>query len=288
MKKDKIFSLLVYLFAILAIVVMFGIILSVFSEGLPLLNSIPLWAIITGTEWYPTFNPPSFGILPLICASLLVTFISAIFSVPLGIGSAIFLAEVAPAYLRNILKPMLELLVAIPSVVYGLFGMTVLSGFIMRLFKVPLGLNAFTAGILLGIMATPTIASVAEDAIFSVPVSIKEASIGIGATKFETLYHIVLPAAKSGIITAIILGLSRAIGETMTVIMVAGGSPIIPHSIFDPVRPLTATIAAEMGEAAHGSLHYHALFFIGAVLMTFTYVFNILGEWFRKRAIYRQ
>ncbi len=288
MRKDRFFSALVHLFAILAIVIMFAIILSVFSEGLPLLNRIPLWAILTGTEWYPTFDPPSFGILPLICASLLVTLISALFSVPLGIGSAIFLAEVAPETLRNILKPILELLVAIPSVVYGLFGMTVLSEFIMKIFKVPIGLNAFTAGILLGIMATPTIASVAEDAIFSVPVSIKEASLGIGATRFETLYHIILPAAKSGIVTAIILGLSRAIGETMTVVMVAGGSPIIPHSIFDPVRPMTATIAAEMGEAAHGSLHYHALFFIGAILMTFTYVFNILGEWIRKRGIYRQ
>ena len=238
---------------------------------------------ILGKSWHPTHEPPEFGILPLILASLLVTLGAMLIAVPLGVGSAIYVAELSHARIRETIKPMIELLAGIPSVIYGFFGMVVVTPLVQKLFNIPVGLTAFTASCLLGIMALPTIISIAEDAITSVPKEIKEASYALGATKWETITKVVIPAAKSGILTAIILGLGRAIGETMTVLMVAGGAAVIPHSFLQPVRPMTATIAAEMGEAPVGSPHYHALFTISAILFLITVGLNILANYIKEK-----
>ena len=220
---------------------------------------------------------------PLIIASFVVTFGAMAVSVPIGVGTALFLNELASESQRAVLKPVIEILAGIPSIVYGFFGMIIVAPFIQNLLDIPTGLNAFTASLVLGIMATPTVASLAEDAVSFVPRSYREASLALGANRWQTLIRVVVPAAGSGISTAIILGIGRAVGETMTVLMVAGGAAAIPASLFDPVRPMTATIAAEMGEAVMGSAHYHALFAVGLILFLITLVINIFAEIISRR-----
>jgi phosphate transport system permease protein len=198
--------------------------------------------------------------------------------VPLGVGSALYLNELASYRQRSILKPLVEILAGIPSIVYGFFGMVILAPFLQSALHLPIGLCILTASLTLGIMATPTVCSIADDALSYVPNSFREASFAVGANRWQTLTKVIIPAAGSGISTAIILGMSRAIGETMTVLMVAGGAAVIPRSIFDPVRPMTSAIAAEMGEAPMGSDHYHALFAIALVLFLITFLFNIVAE----------
>jgi phosphate transport system permease protein len=222
----------------------------------------------------------------LIIASLAVTVTSSIISIPLGVLTALFLAETASQKVREIVKPVVELLAALPSVVIGFFGMVIVAPFLQDVFNIPTGLNLFNAALMLAFMSVPTICSIGEDAIFSVPKELKEASLALGATQWETIWRVVIPASISGISTAIILGMSRAIGETMVVLMVAGGAAMIPESIFDPVRPLPASIAAEMAEAPFRGDHYHALFATGIVLFLFTMVFNLVAEYISNR--YRQ
>ncbi|MFA7564985.1 MAG: phosphate ABC transporter permease subunit PstC, partial [Candidatus Neomarinimicrobiota bacterium] len=200
------------------------------------------------------------------------------FCIPVGIGSALFLHEIAGFRLRSILKPIIEILAGIPSIVYGFFGMVIIAPFLQNLLDIPIGQCALTASLILGVMAVPTVCSLAEDALNFVPKSFREASYALGANRWQTLTRVIIPAAGSGISTAIILGMSRVVGETMTVLMVAGGAAVIPKSYLDPVRPMTATIAAEMGEAVVGSPHYHALFAIGLVLFLITMAFNIIAE----------
>jgi len=286
-KKEKLIEYLLLVCASLSIIFLFGIAISLFKEGLPIFKVVNPLKFIFGRSWYPTYEPPEFGILPLILASLLVTVGALIVAVPLGIGAAIYIAELSHPRIRETVKPIIELLVGVPSVVYGFFGMIIFAPLVQRLFNIPVGLNAFTASIILGIMALPTITSMAEDAITSIPKDIKEASYALGATKWETITRTVIPAARSGILTAIILGLGRAIGETMTVLMIAGGAAVIPKSFLQPVRPMTATIAAEMGEAPMGSLHYHALFAIAAVLFIITLGFNILVSYIREKGYHK-
>lgn len=283
LKKEKLIEYLLLFCASLSIIFLFGIAISLFKEGLPIFKVVDPIKFIFGKSWYPTHEPPEFGILPLILASLLVTVGALTVAVPLGIGSAIYIAELSHPRIREIIKPIVELLAGVPSVIYGFFGMVVFAPFIQRLFHIPVGLTAFTASVILGIMALPTITSIAEDAITSIPKDMKEASYALGATKWETITRTVIPAARSGILTAIILGLGRAIGETMTVLMVAGGAAVIPRSFLQPVRPMTATIAAEMGEAPMGSLHYHSLFAIAAVLFLITLGFNILANYIKEK-----
>jgi phosphate transport system permease protein len=206
-----------------------------------------------------------------------------IICVPIGVGSALFIHELASERQRSFLKPIIEILAGIPSIVYGFFGMVIVAPFLQNLLDIPTGLCAFSASLVLGIMATPTVASLAEDSLSFVPRSFREASLALGANRWQTLTKVVMPAAGSGISTAIILGMGRAVGETMTVLMVAGGAAVIPHSIFDPVRPMTSTIAAEMGEAVMGSLHYHALFAIGLILFLITLGINIVAEIVSRR-----
>lgn len=282
-KKESFIRGLLLFFALASIIFLLGIVIILFSEGLSLFSQVSIKDFLTGKYWYPTHSQPEFGILPLLIATLWVTLGSLLIAVPIGVGGAIYIAEVAPPRLKEFIKPVVELLANIPSVVYGLFGMIFLAPWIQKTFALPTGLTALTGTIVLGIMALPTIVSIAEDAISSVPYSYKEASYSLGANKVETIIKIILPAASSGVITAIILGMGRAIGETMTVLMVCGGAAVIPHTFLQPVRPMTATIAAEMGEAVVGSLHYHALFAIALVLFILTFIFNLIADFFTER-----
>jgi len=271
------------LFALLSIFFLLGIVIVLFKEGLPIFKVTSLGKFLFGKFWYPTYEPPEFGILPLLLGSLWVTLGALIISVPLGVASAIYISEVASPKIKEFIKPVIELLAGIPSVVYGFFGMVIVAPLVAKFFNLPVGLNAFTASIILGIMAIPTITSISEDAISAVPKRFKEASYALGANKWETTIRVTLPAAAGGISTAIILGMARVIGETMTVLMVAGGAAVIPRSFFQPVRTMTATIAAEMGETVVGSLHFHALFAIAIVLFVITLSFNILVDLLAQR-----
>ena len=270
-------------FALASIFFLAGIVLVLFKEGLPIFKVVNLGELLKGKNWYPTYEPPDFGMLPLLLGSLWVTLGALLIAGPLGIAAAVYISEVASPKIRELVKPLIELLTGVPSVVYGLFGMLVLAPWVQRFFGLAVGLNALTASILLGIMAIPTITSISEDAISSVPGSFKEASYALGANKWETIHRITVPAALSGISTAVILGMGRVIGETMTVLMVAGGSAIIPHSFLQPVRTMTATIAAEMGETVVGSNHYHALFAIAIILFMITLFFNIIADFLSQR-----
>lgn len=282
-KIDKFWEVLFSIIAITCIGILFCIKIFLLKEGLPILKVVSLKDFLFGKYWYPTSDPPDFGIFPLIVASFAVTLLSGIIAIPLSIATAVFMSEYASQRVRNILKPMFELLASLPSVILGLFGIVVVAPILEKIFDIPTGLNLFNASIMLAIMSIPIISSIAEDAIFAVPMELREASYALGATKMETIIRVVIPAALPGISAAIILGMSRAIGETMVVLMVAGGAAMIPYSIFDPVRPMPAAIAAEMGEAPAGTPHYHALFAIGVVLFVLTLLFNILAYCISQR-----
>ena len=264
--------------AAVSIAVLLVISLFLFAEGLPIFKKVSVKAFVFGKYWYPTSEPAAFGIFPLIVGSFAVTFLSALLAVPLGVMTAVYLAEIAHARVREIVKPIVELLAALPSVVIGFFGMVIVAPFLQDTFDIPTGLNMFNAAVMLAFMSIPTICSISEDAIYSVPNNLKEASLALGANHWETIIRVILPAGISGISTAVILGMSRAIGETMVVLMVAGGAAMVPGSLFDPVRPLPASIAAEMAEAPFRGDHYHALFATGIVLFVFTLCFNLIAD----------
>jgi phosphate transport system permease protein len=281
--REKLIRNAFFGFAAVSILFLLLIILFLFRESLPIFSIVSPDKFIFGMEWYPTYEPPEFGIWPLIVASFLVTFFSTLIAVPLGVLSAIYISEVAPPAAKEILKPAIELLAGLPSVVLGFFGMVVLAPWLQDTFDLPTGLNIVNASIMLAIMAVPTISSISEDALYSVPREFKEASYALGATRHETIVKVIVPAALSGISTAVILGMARAIGETMVVLMVAGGAAAIPESIFDAVRPMPASIAAEMGEAPFRSAHYHALFATGAVLLILTLAFNLIADYISNK-----
>lgn len=244
-------------------------------EGVPIFYEVPLNNLF-GTRWYPTFD--LFGMIPLILGSALVTITAIVIAVPLGVATAVFVGEVAPEWAREILKPMIEVLAGIPSVVLGFFGMNLVAPAIRETLGAPTGLTVFTGALILAYMALPTIISVAEDALDTVPRSYREAALAMGATRWQTIWRVVVPAGLSGIIMAVMLGLGRAIGETMVVMMVTGNAARMPLSLdalFRPARTMTATIAAEMGEVAQGSVHYHALFGIGILLFILTFIINL-------------
>ena len=269
-----------------SIAILLMIMIFLFMEGVPIFKKISLYQFIFGQYWYPTSDPPDFGIFPLILASVAVTAVSSVISIPLGIMTAVYLSELAGKRVAQIVKPVVELMAALPSVVIGFFGMVVVAPFLQEIFNIPTGLNLFNAALMLSFMSIPTICSLSEDAIYSVPVALKEGSMALGATHWETIIRVILPSAISGISTAVILGMSRAIGETMVVLMVAGGAAMIPTSIFDPVRPMPASIAAEMAEASFRGSHYYALFATGIVLFLFTLLFNIVADYISNK--YRQ
>jgi phosphate transport system permease protein len=251
------------------------IFLFLLREGALIFFETPLGDLF-GTRWYPTFD--LFGTLPLILGSLLVTVTAIVIAVPLGVATAVFVREVAPTWTRELLKPMIEVLAGIPSVVLGFFGMTLVAPLVRTTLGAPTGLTAFTGALILAYMALPTLISVAEDALDAVPKSYRDASLAMGATHWQTIWRVVVPAARSGVVVAVMLGMGRAIGETMAVMMVTGNAARMPlglDSIFRPVRTMTATIAAEMGEVAQGSTHYHALFGIGIFLFLLTFIINL-------------
>jgi len=237
-----------------------------------------------GKEWYPTASPsPQYGLLPLLLGTLWVSFGAILLSLPFGIAVAVYLAEIASMRVRNFLKPVIELLAGIPSVVYGFFGLVVIVPFLQKLFQLPVGETALAGSVVLAIMALPTIITVAEDAMRNVPRAMKEASLALGATQWQTIYRVVIPYAKSGITSAAVLGIGRAIGETMAVLMVTGNAAVIPHSFLEPVRTIPATIAAELGEASAGGGHYQALFALGCILFIITMIISISVEFIGKK-----
>ena len=277
--KEIIIKYIFFLFSLISIVVLGLIVLSLFREGIPLFEKVSIKDFIFGREWYPTYDPPSFGIFPLIVGSFIVTLLATLIAVPLGVLAAIYISEIAPQKIKIALKSIIELLAGLPSVVLGFFGMVIVAPWMQETFDLPTGLNIINASVILALMAIPTISSISEDALYAVPREFKEASYALGATKYETIVKVILPSALSGISTAVMLGMARAIGETMVVLMVAGGAAAIPTSLFDSVRPMPASIAAEMGETPFRSLHYQALFAIGIVLFFLTLVFNLIADY---------
>lgn len=259
-----------------------AIVIFLLSQALPIFAHVSLKDFLFSTEWYPTDDPPVFGIGALIAGSLACAALTTLIAVPFGVLTACAIHAGMPPALTRIVKPLIELMAALPSVVIGFIGMIILAHWLQDMFGIATGLNLFNASIMLAFMCVPTIASISEDALRNVPSGLREASLALGATRWETLLKVELRWAMGGIATAVMLGISRVIGETMVVLMVAGGAAIIPESIFDPVRPMTSSIAAEMAEAAVGGEHYHALYATGLVLFIITFAFNLCA-WYAAR-----
>ncbi len=270
---------LIRLCGISAIVFVFGIFFFVFREGAPFLSELHLGKFLFTTEWYPTsMSNVRYGVGALIAGTLSVTALAMAIAVPFGIGSAVFVSEFCTGKTKEGLKIVIELLAAIPSVVWGFIGLTVMNPVIQTVFHVPVGLNVLNAAILLALMSIPIMVSIGEDALKAVPDSFREAAVALGATRWQLVYRVLLPAAKNGLLAAVLLGVGRAVGETMAVLMATGHAVHIPHSVFDSVRTLTATIAAELGEASQGSDHYRVLFIIGVLLFAITFVVNLTAD----------
>jgi len=282
--KKFIITKFIFLNGIISIIVLGLILTFLVYNSFKFFASYPIFDFLGGKQWAPTAEPEKFGLLPLMAGSALVSFGAIVIAVPLGIGTALYLGELAPRIVRETVKPIIEILASIPSVVIGFIGMTLLSGIIKDTFQLNTGLTALTGSIMLAFMSLPTIISISEDAINAVPSSYRFASTALGATKWQTAYRTVLPAASSGIVAATMLGLGRVIGETMTVLMVTGNSPRLVFSLLQPVRTITGTIAAEMGETVQGGIHYSALFAIGLMLFLITFFINYLADKFVNRS----
>jgi phosphate transport system permease protein len=255
----------IFLNGMFAILVLLGVLALLLREGLPAFTYTPPWEFFFGTKWYPVSEPPTFGIMPFFVATFWVTLVSTVLAVPIGIGCAAYLAEIAPSRVREILKPIVELLAGFPSVVMGFFNLNT-------------GLSGLTAGILLAMMSLPIIVSISEDALRAVPDEFRKAAYALGATQWQTIRHVCLPGAISGITAAVMLGVGRAIGETMTVLMVAGGALAVPVSPTEPMMPMTAAIASGIGNAVRGGLQYQALFAIGLILFIMTLAVNLIAD----------
>jgi phosphate transport system permease protein len=276
--RERLIETWILLAGLLAIVVLLGIVVLLLKEGLPIFAHTPPWEFLFGTRWYPVSEPPTFGIAPFFVATLWVTLVATIIAVPVGVGCAAYLSELAPPKLRETLKPIIEMLAGIPSVVMGFIGLMLLSPLIQSTFNLNTGLCGLTAGIMLSLMSLPIIVSVSEDALRAVPNEFREASYALGATRWETIRHVCIPAALSGIAAAIMLGVGRAIGETMTVLMVAGGALAMPVSPTEPMMPMTAAVASGIGNAVRGGLQYQALFAIGLILFIMTLSVNLVAD----------
>jgi phosphate transport system permease protein len=287
--KDALISRFIFLNGVTAMMALMLIFVFLLKDSVPVLQQVGLKAFLTGDTWQPEFEV--FGIVPLLVGSFVVTLGAVVVAVPIGVACAIYLAEVAPKWMREILKPIVEVLAGIPSVVIGFIGLMLLGPFLQRLFDLPTGLTALTGSIMLGFMAMPTIISISEDAIVAVPKAYRDGSLALGASKWETIRGVTVPAARSGIIAACMLGVGRAVGETMTVLMVTGNAANIPEGLMGvvpyflgPVRTMTATIAADMGETVQHSLHYHALFAVGLTLFAITFAINFAADVALKRS----
>jgi len=270
-----------------SVVAVLLIFLFIFKQAIPFIGASSVKQFFTSTGWYPKADNPEFGALALITGSFYVTIVSIFFAVPIGILAAVFLSDIVSLKIKNIIKPVIELLAAIPSVAYGFFAVLILSPWLQKNLGFSTGVNALNASIILSIMALPTIISVAEDSLSALGRDLREASYSLSATRFETIFKVVIPAAHSGIIAAIVLGMMRAIGETMVVWMASGNASRIPSPWWDlsqSVRTLTATIAGDMAETPKGSIHFHSLFMMGVVLLVFTFCLNSLSEYFLSKA----
>jgi phosphate transport system permease protein len=277
---DKLVQVLVFVGGISAIVFIIGIFVFITREGIGFVfGKLDLVEFFTSQRWRPTSeHNPTYGALALIVGTASVTGLAMLVAVPFSVGAAIFIAEFAKGKLRETLKVLVELLAAIPSVVWGFIGLSIMNPLIIKLFDVPVGLNVLNAGVILGLMAAPIMTTIAEDALKAVPDGFREAAEAMGATRWQVTYKVVLPAAKNGLVAAVLLGVGRGFGETMAVLMASGHAVHIPTSVFDSVRALTATIAAELGETAMGSEHYQALFTLGIFLFIITFVINLTAD----------
>jgi len=313
--KEKFVEIAVSSVGLLSVLVLLFIAVFLFKEAFYIFYKAGVLKVIFGMAWYPTYDPPSFGMWPLIMGTLAVTILTAVMAVPLGLGTAVYIAEVANHRVKEFLKPLIEMLASFPSVVLGFFGMviiapilsnrlspilseklpellqsthipfisTTLADFCYDKLFIASGLNITTAALMLTVRAIPVIASIAEDALTAVPRTYREASYSLGADKWETIRKVVIPSSVSGLSVAIILGIGTIIGETMIVLMVAGGAAVVPHWIFDAARPMPAAIAAEMAEAPYRSLHYHALFGVGAILFFITFILSFISNFVSKK-----
>jgi phosphate transport system permease protein len=282
--KEGAIETILFLSALSSVFITISIVVVLFYESFGFFKEVPLIEFLTGKEWTPLFAEPKFGILPLISGTLLTTLIALIVALPLGLTAAVYLSEYAPHRLKEIIKPILELLAAVPTVVYGYFALLFLTPILQKFIPDLSGFNALSPGIIMGIMIIPYVSSVSEDAMRAVPMHIREGSYAMGATKLQTAFKVVIPSAFSGIAAAFIIGISRAVGETMVVAIAAGGMPNLTANPLEPVQTLTAYIVAvSLGDVPHGTIEYKTIFAAGITLFLITLVFNIVGFWFRKR-----
>lgn len=313
--KEKTVELIVSAVGLSSVIILLLIGFFLFKEAFAIFFKAGVLSVLFGREWYPTYDPPTFGMLPLIIGTFAVTLLTAVMAIPLGLATAVYIAEIAHHKVKEFLKPLIEMLASFPSVVLGFFGMviiapllsnwlspmlseqlpeilrgtglpfisTTLADFCYDKLFIASGLNISTAALMLTVRAIPIISSIAEDALTAVPRTYREASYSLGANKWETILKVVIPASVSGLSVAVILGIGTIIGETMIVLMVAGGAAVIPFWIFDAARPMPAAIAAEMAEAPYQSLHYHALFGVGALLFLITFLLSLLSDYISKK-----
>ncbi|TYP98964.1 phosphate ABC transporter membrane protein 1 (PhoT family) [Tenacibaculum adriaticum] len=283
-RVDSIFIILFRISGFLAVIILFGIFFMLVFNGIWAFKEVSLTEFFTSSSWSPSaYDKPEYGILSMVASSILVTFLAMLIAVPIGVGAAAYLVEFASTKVASILKPAIEMLAAIPSVTIGFLGIVLVGPFLAKLFGSSNGLNALNGAILLAVMALPTIISISEDAMYAVPKTYKEASLALGANRWETLVKVIIPSGSSGIIAAIMLGMGRVIGETMAVLMATGNALAMPKGIFSSVQPLTATIAIEMGEVPYNTIHYYSLFALGVILFLITLVINVLADIITQR-----
>lgn len=268
----------------ITILITLGIIWVLFSESFAFFNKVSLWDFLTDTQWTPLFTQKHYGILPLLMGTMLTTLIAVLTAMPIGLTIAIYLSEYAPKGFRKRVKPLMEILAAIPTVVYGFFALTVVTPFLQSFIPGVGTFNALSAGLVMGIMIIPLVTSLSEDALYAVPKSLREASFGMGANRFQTSFKVVVPAAWSGITVSFILAIGRAIGETMVVAVAAGQQPILTMDPRQGVETITAYIVQiSLGDVAHGSIEYNTIFAAGVTLFIFTFVLNHISYWLKKR-----
>lgn len=269
---------LVYGAGLLSIVILAAIAVFLFIEARKGMTEVGLGTMLSSTQWFPTGTPKIFGFLPLIIGSLMVTAVALAVFVPVGVGAAVFISEFSAGWFKEAMKSVIEFMAAVPSVVYGFLGVAVLIPLVKDTFELTSGMTALTGGLVLGVMSLPTVISISEDALHAVPDALRQGSLALGNTRWQTVYKVVVPSASSGIFAGVMLGLGRAIGETMAVLMLTGNAAVIPGSVFESVRTMTGTIAAEMGEVVFGGLHYSVLFGVGLVLFGITFAINLAAD----------
>ena len=269
---------IIYACGWLAIIILAAIALFLAWNSIRALSEAGLGDMLSGTAWYPTSNQSKFGMLPLILGSLFVTGVALVVAVPLGVAAAVFISEFSGTGVKDVMKSIIEFMAAVPSVVYGLIGVAVVIPLVKDVFALNSGMTALAGGIVLGVMSLPTVISISEDALHAVPFDLRQGSAALGNTRWQTTYKVTIPAASSGIFAAVMLGLGRAIGETMAVLMLTGNAAIMPTSVLESVRTMTGTIAAEMGEVVQGGLHYSVLFAVGLVLFVITFAINLAAD----------